>query len=113
MSNDNSSAQNGGCANSLAMPIIFAVIGYFVYAHSTPAALGIFLYALGMGVVAWFGVIPIVGVGIYVWLGNVLGTYILGATGIVAGTLTAFIFWWYFAAALILGIVVIVIALDN
>lgn len=101
---DNRSASGG----SLTLPIIFGVVGYFVYANNFSAALGVFLYAISLSIAAIFGLIPVVGMGIYIWIANSLGGWILGLTGVVAGTLTMVMFWLYFVLAIILGIFVLI-----
>lgn len=74
--------------------IIATVLGYFVYGNTVAGALGVFLYAIAIGLISILGAIPVIGVFIVYILASWIGPIILAYTGIVATTLTSFVFWY-------------------
>jgi len=106
-SNSNTSSAGGGCANTIALPLVFGAIGYFVYGQVGAGFLGVFLYALALAFISALGLIPVAGPFLYLWLGSMASSKILAAVALSATTLTTVIFWWYFVAAVIWTIIVI------
>jgi hypothetical protein len=108
---DNNKISCGG--GSLATPIIFAAIGFFVYAQTLSGAIGMFLYSIVIGALASLGLIPILGPVLYFILANLISLKLLAWLGLTTTWLTAFIFWFYFTLSLIMTILVIIMIIGK
>ena len=87
------------------LTLLFSAIGYFLYGGLN-GFFGVFILCILLDFAALLGIIPVVGVVLYYFIGKItIMPWIFSFTGINATWLTNVIFWLDFVGAIVLTVV--------